>query len=274
MKNNYDKKYGDLLTTQKVAKMANVSDYKVKSDMESNIPHIFCVNELLPKVRFTEQEAREYSDWVAAHGNVKMDFDMTQEYKFLPTSPRVHKFFGNPKKHGGGIVLAISRKGDFINMNRMQKIMPYKTGNGHLQVTLHNGLQPCAHNLVNLVWNDNALWKLHVHHINEIKADNRACNLISLTVEEHKHAHRLLDAIKTASTKEEKVAARKAYRDFIKRMRIDNKEAHKEDLRVIGDLDYPGESYMFVTQKSWEKYLESGNEYDLVIRGQYYYGKG
>lgn len=271
---NYDKKYGELLTTQKVAKIANVSAYKVRSDMEADISRIFCVEELLPKVRFTEQEAREYSEWVAAHGNIKMDFDMTQDYRFLPTSPRVPKFIIDPKKYSGGIILAISKKGDFININRMKKITPYQTGNGHLQVALHNGLQPCAHDLVNLVWNDNGKFKPHVHHINGNKTDNRAANLISLTVEEHKHAHKLMDAIKTALTKEEKAVARKVYRDFIKEMRADNKELYKEDLRVIDDLDYPGEGYMFVTQKSWEKYLESGNEYDLVIRGQHYYGKG
>ena len=273
MKNNYEKKYGDLLTYAQVAKIAGVSFYKVKSDREAPIPRIFCVKELLPKVRFTEQEAREYSNWVTAHGKIKMDFDMTQNYRFLPTSPRVHKFVSDPKKFSGGIILAISQNGDFINTGRMQKMTPYKTGNGHLQINLQNGFQPCAHDLVNLVWNDNAKFKPHVHHINGIKTDNRACNLISLFEDEHRHAHHLMADIEKATSKEEKAVARKAYRNFIKKMRADNKELYKEDLRVIDDLDFPGESYMFVTEKSWQKYLQSGNEYDLVIRGQYFYGK-
>ena len=256
------------LTYGEVAKIAGVSEGKVRSDRKAK--HIFNIIELEPRIRFTEEEARGYAEWVALKGNLTMDFDMTQSYRILPTGLRVHKFFGNPKKYSGGINLGISKDGVFINLNRMKRITPYKTGNGHLQVTLYNGLQPCAHDLVNLVWNDNGKFKAHVHHINGNKTDNRACNLISLTEGEHKKAHQLMESIAIAKSIEEKAEARKAYRVFIKEMRADNKEKHKEDLRVIDDLDYPDEAYMFVTEQSWQKYLQSGNESDLVIRGQHF----
>lgn len=98
--------------------------------------------------------------------------------------------------------------------------------------------------------------------------------VISLFEDEHKQAHKLLDQIKNATTKGEKAKAKKAYRDFIKQKRADNKENHKEDLRIIDDLDYPSDdehqNYMVVTEKSWEKYLETGNDMDLVIRGEFF----
>lgn len=259
-----------ILTYKDVAELAGVSVAKVRSDREAE--HIFCIPEMLPNVRFTYEEAKEYADWVAANGHLSMDFDLTQPYKFLPTGVRVPKIFGNPKKYSGGITLAISKQGDFINCGRMTKIKPYKTGNGHFQIALNNGLQPMAHDLVNLVWNENGRYAPIVHHSNGIKTDNRACNLISLFEDEHKQAHRLMNAIESATTREEKVAARKVYRDFIKEMRKANKELHKEDLRVIDDLDDPETMYMFVTEKSWQKYLETKNEYDLEIRGQYFAG--
>lgn len=269
MKQNDNQK---LLTYNDVAEMAGVSSQKVRSDRKAR--HIFCVPELLPKVRFTEQEAKEYAEWASANGRLAMDFDLTQPFKILPTMPRVHKFFGDPSKYSGGINLAISERGTFINLNRMKQITPYKTGNGHLQITLHNGLQPCAHDLVNLVWNDNSKWKPITHHINNIKTDNRACNLISLFYDEHEQAHKLMNAIKTATSKAEKTAARKEYRNFIKEMRADNKEKVKEDLRVIDNLDFPTnekhKNYMIVTEKSWQKYLQTGNDNDLVVRGEYF----
>ena len=257
------------LTYGQVAKLAGVSESKVRSDRKAG--KIFCEEKELPKVRFTMEEAKGYAEWVASKGNLTMDFVLT-EYRILPTGIRAHKFFANPDKYRGGINIAVSRNGDFVNLNRMQRITPYKTGNGHLQVKLWNGFQPCAHDLVNFLWNDNALWKPYTHHINGDKTDNRAVNLISLTGEEHKYAHKLMDAIKAATTKEERAAARKAYSDFIKEMRKANKETQKEDLRIIWHLDYPSDEshhyYMFVTEKSWQKYLQTKNDMDLDIRGE------
>ena len=258
------------LTYGQVAKLAGVSESKVRSDRKAG--KIFCEEKELPKVRFLMEEAKGYAEWVASKGNLTMDFDLTQPYKMLPTGVRTHKFFSNPDKYRGGINIAVNRNGDFVNLNRMQRIKPYKTGNGHLQVKLWNGFQLCTHDLINFLWNDNALCKPHTHHINGVKTDNRAVNLISLTVEEHKHAHKLMNAIKAATTKEERTAAKKTYSVFIKEMRKANKETQKEDLRIIWHLDYSSDDshhyYMFVTEKSWQKYLQTKNDMDLEIRGE------
>ena len=262
----------ELLTYNQVAELAGVSISKLVRDR--SLKRIFSIAKLEPKIRFTRDEAREYAEWISKNENLRMDFDLTKPYKFLPTGVRTPKFFGNPAKYRGGIDLGVSADGDFINLNRMKKIKPYKTGHGHLQIRMGNGLQPMAHDLVNLLWNDNSKFKPHVHHINGIMTDNRAGNLISLFEDEHKQAHKLLDQIKNATTKGEKAKAKKAYRDFIKQKRADNKENHKEDLRIIDDLDYPSDdehqNYMVVTEKSWEKYLETGNDMDLVIRGEFF----
>ncbi len=262
--------HNELLTYKQVAEIAGVDIGKVRSDKSAK--RINNIEELEPQIRFTVEEAEEYAEWVASKGNLAMDFDLSQPYKILPTGVRAHKFFGNPDKYRGGINIAVSRQGDFVNLNRMKKITPYKTGNGHLQIKLWNGFQPCAHDLVNFLWNDNALWKPHTHHISGDKTDNRAVNLISLTVEEHKYAHKLMDAIKIGASKEEKTVARKVYSEFIKEMRKANKETKKEDLRIIGHFDYPSDEshhyYMFVTERSWEKYLKTKNDMDLEIRGE------
>ncbi len=261
-----------LLTYNDVAKMAGVTPQKVRSDRA--LKRINNLQNLEPKILFTEEESKEYAEWVAKKGNLAMDFNLTVPYRILPTGRRVHKFFGNPEKYRNGINLAINKNGDFINLNRMKKIKPYQTGNGHLQINLWNGCQPLAHDLVNLLWNDNAKCKPNTHHINGIKTDNRAVNLISMFDNEHQHAHKLIKAIKAATSRKEKAVAKKEYRDFIKSIRADNKEMVKEDLRIIDDLDFPSDSrhqnYMLVTEQSWRKYLHTGNESDLVIRGEYF----
>ena len=93
-------------------------------------------------------------------------------------------------------------------------------GNGHLQVTIDNK-DLLIHRLVAELFCPNMKGKSDVHHLNEIKTDNRATNLIWCTIEEHRKLHRLLNAIYDAP-EEEKSAKQKDYNDFLRWLKFDN----------------------------------------------------
>lgn len=255
-------------TTKEAAEMAGVPERRIKYARQKK--WIENVKELEPKIRFTKAEIENYKKIVQERKDRKrtLDFDLTQNYKFLPTTPRAPKFYGNPTKFQGGIIVAVGDGGTIVNCNTMRQLKPYQTGNGHLQLTLRNGYQPTVETMVGLLHCDNAKYKQIFHHINGVKTDNRASNLLAVTDEEHKKAHRLLKLIKNAQTPNEIDSAKREYQKFIETVQADNKETQKEDLRIIDDLDYPGQAYMFVTEKSYQKYLKSGNESDLVIRAE------
>ena len=65
--------------------------------------------------------------------------------------------------------------------------------------------------------------------------------------------------------------AKEEYYDFIKMIEKENSESF-EDLRIIPHLDYEdGKSYsyyMYVTEKSYQLYLQTENENDLEIKGE------
>ncbi len=262
-----DKKY---LTTEEAAQMANVT--KSQINYARQMLRIQNVKAFEPQIRFTEDEVIRFKQTVKEKENKSrtLNFDLSQNYKFLPTCPRVHKCFGNPTKFQSSIIFAVGDGGTIVNVNTIRQMKPYQTGNGHLQVNLQNGYQPEVQTLVGLLHCENGKFKPEFHHINGKKQDNRAVNLLAVTDNEHKKAHRLLDAVTNAKTPEELKAAETAYNEFIAEVRKDNEEAVKEDLRVIDDLDFPGKAYMFVTEDSYQTYLVTGNESDLKIRAQYF----
>lgn len=203
-------------------------------------------------------------------------FNINESFKFLPSFPRIHCIM-NPKKFRGNTVYAIGNNGTIINVNRMTEVKSHKTGNGHLQVKLDGlfeSVQPTVQQLVSLMWCCNKLSKEKVHHIDGNKLNNDYRNLIPVTDKEHKKAHIMLDIIeefnKSGDTEQEK-AAKEKYREYIKYIESENYEP-LEDLRVIPHLDYKdGENYnyyMYVTEESYQLYLQSGNEGDLVIKGE------
>lgn len=258
------------LTTKEAAQLANVTESQI--NYARKMHRIENVKAFEPRIKFTEDEVIRFKQTVKEKENKSrtLNFDLTQNYRFLPTCPRVHKCFGNPTKFQSSIIFAVGDGGTIVNVNTMRQMTPYKTGNGHLQVNLQNGYQPEVQTLVGLLHCDNGKLKSIFHHINGKKQDNRAVNLLAVNDDEHKKAHRLFDAITNAKTQEELNAAEIAYQEFIAEVQKDNAETVKEDLRVIDDLDFPGEAYMFVTEDSYQTFLETGNESDLKIRAQYF----
>lgn len=94
-------------------------------------------------------------------------------------------------------------------------------GNGHLQVGIGNELF-LKHRIIAYVWCDNVMNKDCVHHINCVKTDNRAENLLWCTSKQHGKAGRLFGAIKASKTAEEAAASKLKYDDFIKTIAKEN----------------------------------------------------
>ncbi len=203
-------------------------------------------------------------------------FNINEAFKFLPSYPRTHQVT-NPKKYAGNTVYAIGNNGTVINTNRMNVVRSHITGNGHLQVDL-SGInkrnQPEVQQLVALMWCCNALCKSIVHHIDGDKLNNNYKNLIYVSDEQHGKTRVMMDKIKNckaAGNAEGERIAKEEYYDFIKMIEKENSESF-EDLRIIPHLDYEdGKSYsfyMYVTEKSYQLYLQTGNENDLEIKGE------
>ena len=264
-------------SVRQVAELVNVKENTIRYALKKG--YINPVDELFPAIRFTEDEIDNYKKQLDNRkGNrypksIELNFSQNENYKFLPTTSRINKYFGNPEKYKGNSIFLIGDLGTIVNASTMRESKPYITGNGHLQVNI-NGFQPTVQTLVGLMHCDNRLYKNIFHHINGNKEDNRAINLVAVFDDEHGEAHRLMNLIDKAETPEKRVKAQKDYDDFIERIKADNKESNKEDLHVIDHLDYlsneNGKRFMIVTEKSFQKYLLTGNEMDLVIRAEYF----
>lgn len=262
----------ELYSVKEVATMVGVSEFKVRYDEKHG--RIKKEDDCKP-MKFSLESVKDYKILIKNKETKKaiLDFNINERFKFLPASPRFHKMM-NPEKYHSNICLAVGEYGTIINCNTMKKLKPYYTGNGHTQIDLQNGHQINTQVLVKMMWCDNGKFKSDTHHINGIKDDNRAINLVSVNGEEHKKAHKLLDMILSSSTYEELNQSLTEYCRFVEEIRKDNKEDIKEDLHLIDDIFFPSDSkhnrYMFVTEESYQKFLESNDENDLVIRGQYY----
>lgn len=228
--------------------------------------------------KITIKNALEYQERKIREKKMGKDicFNINESFKFLPSYPRTHCLM-NPKKFRGNTVYAVGNNGTIINVNRMTVVKPHITGNGHYQVRLDGllkNLQPTIQSLVSLMWCCNAKGKNSTHHIDNNKLNNNYLNLLPVTDTEHRKAHNMLDKIeffrKSGETESEKEAIEEYY-NFINQVKEDNYE-EQPDLRVISHLDYKDDKshnyYMYVTEESYQCYLESGNEAELVIKGE------
>ncbi len=267
----------NLYSVREAAALLNMKEYAIRYAHKKG--YIESIKEIMPTIRFTEEEIERFRIKRDSRKrnrypkNIVLNFNQNENYKFLPTTSRIHKYFGDPDKFKGNSIFLIGDCGTIINASTMKECKPYQTGNGHLQVHI-NGFQPTVETLVGLVHCDNELNKKKFHHINGIKTDNRAINLVAVFDDEHGEAHRLMNLIDKATTPEAKAKAQKEYDEFIEKIKADNKEINKKDLRVIDHVDYPSDEknrrYMFVTEKSYQKYLTTNNDMDLDIRAEYY----
>jgi hypothetical protein len=224
------------------------------------------------------KNALAYQEQKNREKNIGKDicFNINESFKFLPSFPRTH-YVMNPRKFRGNTVYAVGNNGTIININRVQEVQSHKTGNGHLQVRLDGifkSVQPTIQQLVALMWCCNAKDKKIVHHIDCVKTNNNYKNLIYVTDVQHKKAHSMIDIIKECREKGNKkceAAAITEYLEYIKTIEVENYEP-VVDLRIIPHLDYKNSKnldyYMYVTEESYQLYLQTNNESDLVIKGE------
>jgi len=261
----------EFLPISKISSIIGVSPTKIRSEIADDKIHA-------EKRGVTKIQVREVMRYLKQKQTENLtgkplDFDITEAFKFLPSFPRTNKVI-NPNKYKGQTVYAVGCNGTILNTNRTCKVEPYTTGNGHLQVKLFNRIQPGVHQLVSLMWCNNAKHKNNVHHIDGNKKNNNYKNLLCANDAEHGKLHSLMDAVKKHHNNgnvEAAKTAQKEYLDYVRTIEIDNMES-TEDLRIIPHLDFSSDGkvtyYHYVTEESYQKYLISQNEGDLVIRGE------
>ena len=228
-----------------------------------------------PRYKYSDKNIDDYIKFCAlkATKQITIDCDINEAFRFLPAGPRFHKPM-NPHLFEGGTLFSIGENGTVINLKTMKRIAPYQLKTGYLQVDLYNGNHATIHRLVAIMWCDNRLFKPEVHHINNNKNDNRVANLVWVTDEQHGRAHRLLNAVGNATTAQDRAEAQKEYDEYIDFIRKENREYKRHDLRLVLDTDYDYTNgnhrvYLFVTEKSYQKYLQTQNEADFEIIGQW-----
>lgn len=261
----------EYLPISKISRLIGISAPKIRQEIANG--HIDAEKIGVTKIRVSEALRYHRQKQEEKLNGKNLDFDITEAFKFLPSFPRTNRVI-NPQKYRGKTVYAIGCNGTIINTNRMCRVEPYITGNGHLQVKLFDRIQPAVQQLVAMMWCNNAKCKNIVHHIDGEKQNNNYKNLLCVDAEEHGKLHSLMDAIKSYQKNgdvEKEMITKKAYFDLVNSIEADNSESI-EDLRIIPHLDFSSDGkvkyYHYVTEESYQKYLITRNEGDLVIKGE------
>jgi hypothetical protein len=138
--------------------------------------------------------------------------------KILPINSLVTpKKLGNPFQYCFQDRILVGNQGTIYNHTTNKKMKGTITQLGYKQVGLKmsDGSHKVfyAHALVAYVFCDNRHCKRYTHHINGNKLDNRACNLLPVTQEEHVKCHRLMENDNPTE-----------YKEYIEKIRKDNKD--------------------------------------------------
>lgn len=267
--NEYDQ--NEYLPISKISRLIGISEPKIRQEIADG--NIKAKKLGVTKIQVSEALRYHQQKQEEKQNGKYLDFDITEAFKFLPSFPRTNRVI-NPQKYRGQIVYAIGCNGTIINTNRMCRVEPYLTGNGHLQVKLFDRIQPVVQQLVAMMWCNNAKCKNKVHHIDGDKQNNSQKNLLCVNDEEHGKLHSLMDKMKNYKKNgevEKEMIAKKEYLDLVNSIEADNSEC-VEDLRIIPHLDFSSDGkvkyYHYVTEESYQKYLITQNEGDLVIKGE------
>lgn len=174
----------------------------------------------------------------------------------------------DPTEYETSHAYLVSRFGRIFNISTCRELKQSNATHDYKQVGLNsNGKQFYArvHRLVAFVWCENGKNKAEVHHIDGIRTNNRAENLIFLTPEEHDKADRMLKEAKATGKFEE-------YNAFIAEMQEDNRCTEK----TYTLLDMRDEDFLYYLYVSYQTYAAIQNgKYDRSqipfseIRGEY-----
>ena len=148
-------------------------------------------------------------------------------------------FSNQPKRIETPINYLVSSKGQVYNATHNRTLTPTLASHGYLQVKLSD-VYMRIHVLVALGFCSNKLGKTDVHHIDGNIVNNNADNLIWLTKNQHKQAHRLL--------KEDK----NEYKKFIADMKKEN--AWDREYRPLV-LELPERTcFAWISKDTWRDY--------------------
>lgn len=218
-----------------------INKYKIKT-LDADSCTYYSKSDIL-KLKDGELLKHDEYEFLDRCDNVK--FMLVQEnntFKFVGIKGKVEITFDFKLK--GGDISQISYKERFLHYCRNDKTHDhYFVGSrgtivnitlGHIFkqsktdqyiFTSINGDFNYIHRFVGEIWLPNLKKKPEIHHINRIKSDERACNLVWVTDAEHSQCHALLKSIDKATDKASRAAARQTYRAYIQQLKVDNAKA-------------------------------------------------
>jgi len=145
------------------------------------------------------------------------------------------------------------------DLSNNTKLSAYRCGNGHYQITiLFRGkpTQVLLHRIIAMMFCPNGNFKIFVHHIDCDKANNRAENLIWVTLQEHRALHSLWNECKE----------RNDYADYYQKVdEIKRGNIIRKPYRYIEERnDGNGLVYLAVTEKAYKR-IASGESTDTLM---------
>ena len=233
------------------------------------------------KLSLRKEIGQYYSDDTTTDiGNVispfgALSWDRDESFRFLDLF-HFPKLIGNPLKYYSTKRYAVSNKGRIIDLDMGKEVALQKVSGGYLQAPLKDpfkkksSIRAMAHTLVGLLWCDNGRYFTEFHHLNAVKSDNRAENLIPCTHPENLRADELLRAWKK---KPEDEKLKEAYEKYIEEIRAKNRE-NADEFRVVIDPDDDTEGFhcYFIKKDAYDR-LANGGTWDEIkaqdIVGEY-----
>lgn len=199
------------------------------------------------------ESARQYFEGKnkVAFADLNLDFDEV----LRPLDFISQNFSNQPKRIETPINYLISSKGQVYNATHNRTLTQSLATHGYLQVKISD-VYMRIHVLVALGFCSNKLGKTDVHHIDGNIVNNNADNLIWLTKNQHKQAHRLL--------KEDK----NEYKKFIADMKKENKWNGEYRPLIIEKPDKT--IFVWIAKDTWREYQNGLQTLDDI----YYYDVG
>lgn len=191
----------DLITPKQAAKEFDISirdiHYYVNSKKINNYSgrkrrYIISRIELFNLLSKRERAA----EYLTAYGEIDLDFDeVMRPIESIMSPNNILK----PAKYATVTLYAVTNKGRVLNLTRGTELTQSNAAHGYKQVGLRlidGDISERVHILVAMSFCQNRLLKSEVHHIDGNPLNNWAVNLLWLTKEEHRQAHKLLDNAK------------------------------------------------------------------------------
>lgn len=161
--------------------------------------------------------------FVGCKDKVEIGFDLIIKSGDVETITDQERFLHFPRKKPTYDHFLIGNRGSIVNVS-LGHIFRQPQTDSYLLTTI-NGNNDYWHRFVGEIWLPNLKKKPEIHHINRIKSDERACNLVWVTDAEHRQCHKLLKELDKATDKASRAAARQTYRAYIQQLKVDNAKA-------------------------------------------------